>query len=65
MNVTLRLPDEKLEESFISEAEKQGLIGLKGHRSVGGIRISMYNANGINEVNTLAQFMEDFHHKNG
>ena len=65
MNVTLRLPDEKLEESFISEAEKQGIIGLKGHRSVGGIRISMYNANGINEVNTLAQFMEDFHHKNG
>ncbi len=65
MNVSFRLPDEELEKKFLEEAQNNGIIGLKGHRSVGGIRISMYNANGVKEVKILAEFMEDFYKKNG
>ncbi len=65
MNVSFRLPDENLEKKFLEEAEKQNIIGLKGHRSVGGIRISMYNANGVKEVKVLTDFMEDFYKRNG
>ena len=65
MNVSFRLPGEDLEKKFIDEAKSQGIVGLKGHRSVGGIRISMYNANGVKEVKILADFMEDFYRKNG
>ncbi len=65
MNVSFRLPNEEMEKKFISEAENQGIIGLKGHRSVGGIRISMYNANGVKEVKTLIDYMEDFYKTNG
>jgi len=65
MNVSFRLPDEELEKKFITEAEKQGIIGLKGHRSVGGIRISMYNANGVKELKILTDYMEDFYKNNG
>jgi phosphoserine aminotransferase len=65
MNVTFRLPNEELEAKFISEAKTHRLIDLKGHRSVGGIRASIYNAMPVEGVKTLAQFMTDFAAKNG
>lgn len=65
MNVTFRLPSEALEEAFIKEASKQGLKGLKGHRSVGGIRASIYNACPIEGVKALVAFMQEFARKNG
>lgn len=65
MNVTFRLPTEELESKFVSEAKQQDIIGVKGHRSVGGIRLSMYNANEIEAVKTLVGFMKDFLDKNG
>jgi phosphoserine aminotransferase len=60
MNVVFRLPGEDLEAEFIAEAKKRGMVGLKGHRSVGGIRVSIYNAASYEWVNTLAGFMEEF-----
>ncbi len=60
MNVVFRLPAPELEERFVAEAKKQGMIGLKGHRSVGGIRVSIYNAVPYEWVETLAAFMEAF-----
>jgi phosphoserine aminotransferase len=60
MNVVFRLPSEALEEQFIAEAKKRGMVGLKGHRSVGGIRASIYNAASYEWVDTLAGFMEEF-----
>ena len=60
MNVVFRLPSEALEEQFIAEAKKQGMVGLKGHRSVGGIRVSTYNAVSYEWVDTLASFMQEF-----
>jgi phosphoserine aminotransferase len=60
MNVVFRLPTPELEERFIAEAKKQGMIGLKGHRSVGGVRASIYNAVPYEWVETLAAFMEAF-----
>ena len=60
MNVVFRLPGEELEAQFIAEAKKRGMVGLKGHRSVGGIRVSMYNAAPYEWVDTLAGFMEEF-----
>ena len=65
MNVVWRLPSEDLEKKFISETEKQGLDGLKGHRSVGGCRASIYNAMPVEGVKALADFMKDFQKKNG
>ncbi len=60
MNVVFRLPSPELEEQFIAEAKKQGMVGLKGHRSVGGIRASIYNAASYEWVDALAGFMEEF-----
>ncbi len=60
MNVTFRLPSEELEEKFIGEAKKQKMFGLKGHRSVGGCRASIYNACPVASVEALAKFMEKF-----
>ncbi|MGH9196680.1 MAG: 3-phosphoserine/phosphohydroxythreonine transaminase, partial [Acidimicrobiia bacterium] len=60
MNVTFRLPTEELEKRFVQEAEASGLDGLKGHRSVGGIRASLYNAFPEAGVDALVQFMRDF-----
>jgi phosphoserine aminotransferase len=60
MNVTFRLPDDALEARFLGEAEKQGLTALKGHRSVGGIRASIYNAMPREGVESLRDFMRDF-----
>ena len=65
MNITFRLPNEALEETFVKEASKQGLKGLKGHRSVGGIRASIYNACPVEGVEALVAFMKEFEKKNG
>ena len=60
MNVTLRLPTEELENKFISDARKEGLLGLKGHRSVGGIRFSIYNALSLEDIQKTVDFMDNF-----
>lgn len=60
MNVTFRLADEKLENPFLEKAEQNGLLALKGHRSVGGIRASIYNACSMESVNALVDFMKSF-----
>jgi len=65
MNVTFRLPAEELEKKFTAEATAQGLDGLKGHRSVGGIRASIYNAFPRAGVEALVSFMKDFERRNG
>ncbi|MCA9580630.1 MAG: 3-phosphoserine/phosphohydroxythreonine transaminase [Myxococcales bacterium] len=65
MNVVFRLPSEELEGKFVSEATAAGMIGTKGHRSVGGIRISTYNAVTPKDIDTLVSFMADFAKKNG
>jgi phosphoserine aminotransferase len=65
MNVVWRLPSEELEEKFVKEATKAGLIGLKGHRSVGGIRASIYNAVSLDDIKALTGFMNEFEKKNG
>lgn len=64
MNITFRLPNEDLEKKFAKEATEKGLIGLKGHRSVGGLRASVYNALPIEGVKALVEFMKDFQQKN-
>jgi phosphoserine aminotransferase len=65
MNVTFRLPSEELEEKFVKEASAVKLKGLKGHRSVGGIRASIYNAFPRAGVDALVTFMREFQQKNG
>jgi phosphoserine aminotransferase len=65
MNIVWRLKTEDLENSFISQAEKAGLSGLKGHRSVGGCRASVYNAMPVEGAKALADFMKEFMKKNG
>ena len=65
MNVTFRLPSEDLEKQFVKEGEDRGLDGLKGHRSVGGIRASIYNAMPPAGVESLANFMREFKQKRG
>ncbi|MEM7576202.1 MAG: 3-phosphoserine/phosphohydroxythreonine transaminase [Planctomycetota bacterium] len=65
MNVVFRLPSEDLEKQFIAQADAKGLSGLKGHRSVGGCRASIYNAMTLDGVETLAAFMDDFAAKHG
>ena len=65
MNVTFRLPSEELDKKFVSEATAQALDGLKGHRSVGGIRASIYNAFPRAGVEALVTFMKDFERRNG
>jgi phosphoserine aminotransferase len=65
MNVTFRLPSEELEKKFVSEAVANDFDGLKGHRSVGGIRASIYNAFPKQGVADLVSFMEEFRKKNG
>jgi phosphoserine aminotransferase len=65
MNVTFRAPSAELEASFVSEAARQGMAGLKGHRSVGGMRASLYNAFPQSGCEQLAEFMRDFESRNG
>ena len=65
MNVTFRLPTEELEKAFVVDAEKAGLDGLKGHRSVGGMRASIYNAFPEDGVDALVSFMQEFERRRG
>ena len=60
MNVTFRLPSEELEKAFARESVAAGFVGLEGHRSVGGIRASMYNAMGLDGCTALGGFMREF-----
>ena len=65
MNITWRLSQTELEPIFIKEAANHGLLALKGHRSVGGIRASLYNACRLESAQALADFMRDFRGKYG
>lgn len=65
MNITFRLQSEALEKQFIKDSEQQGFVGLKGHRSVGGLRASAYNAVPYESCKALADFMADFARRNG
>jgi len=65
MNVPFRLRDEALDDKFLAEAKSHGLIQLKGHRSVGGMRASIYNAMPLAGVKALADFMRDFARRHG
>jgi phosphoserine aminotransferase len=65
MNVSFNLPSEELEAKFLKEAGEKGLYALKGHRSVGGIRASIYNAMPLTGVEQLAGFMREFERNNG
>jgi phosphoserine aminotransferase len=64
MNITFNLPTEELEKKLIAEASNAGFSGLKGHRSVGGLRASIYNAFPTKGVEALVEFMKDFQAKN-
>lgn len=65
MNIPFRLPSEELEKQFIEEALAKDILGIKGHRSVGGIRASIYNAVPRESVQALVDFMKEFEQKNG
>ena len=65
MNVPFTLPKEELDAPFLKQAEAAGLMALKGHRSVGGMRASIYNALPIEGVHALVDFMKDFARRNG
>ena len=65
MNVTFRLPSEDLEQRFVAQALENGMGGLKGHRSVGGCRASIYNASELAAVEALVDFMRNFEQQNG
>jgi phosphoserine aminotransferase len=65
MNVTFRLPTEELEKTFVKESTAAGLDGLKGHRSVGGLRASIYNAFPEAGVEALVEFMREFQRTRG
>ena len=65
MNVTFRLPSEALEKQFVKESTAAGFDGLKGHRSVGGMRASIYNAFPEDGIDGLVDFMREFERKNG
>ena len=65
MNITFRLPSEELEKQFVKDAERDAMDGLKGHRSVGGIRASIYNAFPEEGVEALTSFMREFERRNG
>ena len=64
MNVVFTLPSQELEDKFIKEAKAEKMVGLKGHRSVGGIRVSLYNAVSVEWTKTLCSFMETFASRN-
>jgi len=65
MNIVFRLPSEELDTRFVAEAKKAGMVGLKGHRSAGGIRVSAYNAVSVEDIQALVSFMESFAKANG
>ena len=65
MNIPFMLNDNALDSVFLSESEESGLMNLKGHRSVGGMRASIYNAMPLEGVNELIKFMDNFESKYG
>jgi phosphoserine aminotransferase len=65
MNVPFTLANDALDKQFLADADAAGLLNLKGHRSVGGMRASIYNAVGEDAVDTLIAFMNDFEQRNG
>jgi phosphoserine aminotransferase len=65
MNIVFRLPSEELEEKFVAEGKKRRMLGLKGHRSVGGIRISTYNSCPLEACEAVSSFMKEFVKANG
>jgi len=65
MNVAFRLPDEKLDEPFLKGAKERNMVQLKGHRSVGGMRASIYNAMPIEGVRALVAYMKEFEARHG
>ncbi|MNC80552.1 Phosphoserine aminotransferase [compost metagenome] len=65
MNVTFRMQSEELEKQFVKAAEQEGFVGLKGHRSVGGLRASIYNAVPYESVKALSDFMKHFRQTQG
>ncbi len=65
MNVPFRLVDDRLDKAFLAGAEERGLLNLPGHRSVGGMRASIYNASGMDAVEALIAYMQDFERENG
>ena len=65
MNVPFRLKDPKLDDEFLKGASKRGMVQLKGHRSVGGMRASIYNAMPIEGVRALVEYMKEFEHEHG
>ncbi len=64
MNVVFRLKTPEMEENFVKEAKAAGIVGVKGHRSTGGIRFSIYNANLVKNVKVETEFMGEFCCKN-
>jgi phosphoserine aminotransferase len=65
MNIPFKLSDESLDEAFLKGAKDRGMVQLKGHRSVGGMRASIYNAMPIEGVRTLVEYMQDFEQRHG
>ena len=65
MNVTFRTGNEDLDAEFVKAATKAGLVNIKGHRSVGGMRASIYNAMPMEGVKKLVEFMDDFETRYG
>ena len=65
MNVPFRLKDEALDDAFLKGAQARGMVQLKGHRSVGGMRASIYNAMPVEGVQSLVGYLKEFEAKNG
>jgi phosphoserine aminotransferase len=65
MNVTFWLKDESLDDAFVQGATQRGIVGIKGHRSVGGMRASIYNAMSIEGVQALVKYMQEFQRNHG
>jgi phosphoserine aminotransferase len=65
MNVPFKLADDKLDEAFLKGAKERGMVQLKGHRSVGGMRASIYNAMPVEGVQALVAYMRDFEARHG
>ena len=65
MNVPFKLADEKLDDAFLKGAQQRGMVQLKGHRSVGGMRASIYNAMPIEGVQALVAYMREFEQQHG
>jgi phosphoserine aminotransferase len=65
MNIPYFLPDETLTSRFVAESKAAGLLALKGHKAVGGLRASLYNALPVEAAQALVDFMRDFQKRNG